>query len=32
MALDDIVHGIEIIVSVSADRTADIHTAEGRLS
>jgi pyroglutamyl-peptidase len=32
MALDDIVQGIEIIVAVSANRTADIHTAEGRLS
>ena len=32
MALADIVQGIEIIVAVSADRTADIHTAEGRLS
>ncbi len=32
MALDDIVQGIEIIVAVSANRTTDIHTAEGRLS
>jgi pyroglutamyl-peptidase len=32
MALDDIVQGIEIIVAVSADRTADIRAAEGRLS
>jgi len=28
----DIVQGIEIILAVSANRTADIHTAEGRLS
>ena len=32
MALDDIVRGIEIIVAVSAARTSDIHTAEGRIS
>lgn len=32
MALDDIVQGIEIVVAVSANRTTDIHTAEGRLS
>ena len=32
MALDDIVKGIEIIVAVSAERTSDIHTAEGRIS
>jgi pyroglutamyl-peptidase len=32
MALDDIVRGIEVIVAVSASRTSDIHTAEGRLS
>jgi pyroglutamyl-peptidase len=32
MALADIAHGIEIIVAVSAARTGDIHTAEGRLS
>lgn len=32
MALEDIVQGIEIIVAVSAARTADIHTAEGRVS
>src|SRR6266853_1006571 len=32
MALDDIVRGIEIVVAVSAVRTSDVHTAEGRLS
>jgi pyroglutamyl-peptidase len=32
MALDDIVRGIEIILEVSASRTEDIHTAEGRIS
>jgi pyroglutamyl-peptidase len=32
MALDDIVRGIEIILEISASRTADIHTAEGRIS
>lgn len=32
MAVDDIVRGIEIIVAVSASRTDDIHTAEGRIS
>ena len=32
MAVDDIVRGIEIIVATSADRTMDIHTAEGRIS
>jgi len=32
MAVDDIVRGIEIIVATSAARTADIHTAEGRIS
>jgi len=32
MALDDIVRGIEIILEVSANRTSDLHTVEGRLS
>jgi pyroglutamyl-peptidase len=32
MALDDIVHGIEIIVAVSAARQSDLHTAEGSIS
>ncbi len=32
MAVDDIARGIEIIVSVSAARTSDLHAAEGRLS
>ncbi len=32
MALDDIVRGIEIILEVSASRSGDIHTAEGRIS
>jgi pyroglutamyl-peptidase len=32
MALDDIVRGIEIILEVSAARSGDIHTAEGRIS
>ena len=32
MALADIVHGIEIIVAVSAALIDDIHTAEGRIS
>ncbi len=32
MALDDIVRGIEIILTVSATRTSDLHTAEGRIS
>ena len=32
MALDDIVRGIEIVVSVSAARTSDLHTAEGTVS
>jgi pyroglutamyl-peptidase len=32
MALDDIVRGIEIILTVSAARTGDLHTAEGRIS
>jgi len=32
MALGDIVRGIEIILTVSATRTDDLHTAEGRIS
>ncbi|WP_395710911.1 pyroglutamyl-peptidase I [Reyranella sp.] len=32
MALADIVRGIEIILEVSAGRTTDVHTAEGRVS
>ena len=32
MAIEDIVRGIEIVVAVSAERTSDIHTAEGRIS
>jgi len=32
MSIDDVVHGIEIILAVSASRSSDIHTAEGRLS
>lgn len=32
MAIGDVTRGIEIIVQVSAERTADIHTAEGKLS
>ena len=32
MALDDIVRGIEIILEVSAQRTSDLHTVEGRIS
>ena len=32
MALDDIVRGIEIIVTVSAARQSDLHTAEGSIS
>ena len=32
MALDDIVRGIEIILQVSAVRTSDLHTVEGRIS
>jgi pyroglutamyl-peptidase len=32
MALDDTVRGIEIILRVSAERTVDIHTVEGRIS
>ncbi len=32
MALDDIVRGIEIILEVSATRSDDLHTVEGRIS
>jgi pyroglutamyl-peptidase len=32
MAVEDIVRGIEIILEVSAERTVDIHTVEGRIS
>jgi pyroglutamyl-peptidase len=32
MALADIVRGIEIILEVSASRTTDVRTAEGRIS
>jgi pyroglutamyl-peptidase len=32
MALDDIVRGIEIILEISAGRTEDIRTVEGRIS
>lgn len=32
MALADIVRGIEIILTVSAARSNDVHTAEGRIS
>ena len=32
MAIGDVARGIEIILQVSAERTADIHTAEGKLS
>jgi pyroglutamyl-peptidase len=32
MAVEDIVRGIEIILEVSAARTKDLHTAEGRIS
>lgn len=32
MALADIVQGIEIVVAVSAARTSDVHTVEGRIS
>jgi pyroglutamyl-peptidase len=32
MAVDDIARGIEIVLEVSASRTADVHTAEGRIS
>jgi len=32
MSVENIVRGIEIVLTVSAARTADIHTAEGRIS
>lgn len=32
MAVDDIVRGIEIVLEVSARRTSDLRTAEGRIS
>ncbi len=32
MAIADITRGIEIILQVSAERTTDIHTAEGKIS
>ena len=32
MAVADITRGIEIILEVSASRTTDVHTAEGRIS
>ncbi len=32
MAVEDIVRGIEIILEVSAARTSDVHTVEGRTS
>jgi pyroglutamyl-peptidase len=32
MAIGDVVRGIEIILQVSAERTADIRTAEGKVS
>jgi pyroglutamyl-peptidase len=32
MSVEDIVRGIEIVLTVSAVRTTDLHTAEGRLS
>ncbi len=32
MAIEDIARGIEIIIAVSAARSSDIHTAEGRIS
>jgi pyroglutamyl-peptidase len=32
MALEDIVRGIEIVVTVSAARQSDLHTAEGTIS
>jgi len=32
MSADDIVRGIEIVLSISAARTNDVRTAEGRLS
>ena len=32
MSLDDIVRGIEIVLTVSAARETDLHTVEGRIS
>jgi pyroglutamyl-peptidase len=32
MSVDDIAHGIEIVLAVSAARQNDVHTAEGRIS
>jgi len=32
MSLDDIVRAIETVLAVSAARTEDVHTAEGRIS
>lgn len=32
MSVDDIVRGIEIVLEVSAARTSDLHTVEGRIS
>jgi hypothetical protein len=32
MSVDDIVRAIEIVLTVSAARTSDVRTAEGRLS
>jgi len=32
MSVEDIVRGIEIILTVSCERMTDIHTAEGRIS
>lgn len=32
MAVEDIVRGIEIVLEVSAARTSDVHTVEGRIS
>ena len=32
MSLDDIVRGIEIVLTVSAARQTDLHTVEGRIS
>jgi pyroglutamyl-peptidase len=32
MAIADVTRGIEIILQVSAERTADVHTAEGKVA
>ena len=32
MAIADVTRGIEIILQVSAERTTDIHTAEGKVA